>query len=64
MRYDSVFTQTGYKDTSLSKDTTYYYALQTFDNTFSNPYSPLSVIQSARPNDPPKVDTVLIINIS
>ena len=62
VRYDSVITQTGYKDTSLSKDTIFYYALQTFDNTFSNPYSPLSVIQSARPNDPPKVDTVLIIN--
>jgi hypothetical protein len=62
VRFDSVFAESVYKDTALTKDTLYFYALQTFNNSFINPYSPLSSIQLAKPNYSPLVDSVIVIN--
>lgn len=60
--FDSVQLETFYKDTALIKNISYFYAVQLYDNFFINPYSDLSSIQSARPNAPPLIDTLLIIN--
>ena len=62
VRLDSVLTQTSYLDSILLNETRYYYALQTFDGSFSNPYSFLTSVEFAKPNDPPKVDTVIVVN--
>jgi len=62
VKFDSLSTATFYEDFGLVKDSTYFFALQTYDNTFINPYSSLSIIQSAKPNEPPLVDTLVIVN--
>jgi len=62
IQFDSISTTTFFEDLGLIKDSTYFYALQTYDNTFISPYSSLSTIQSAKPNEPPLVDTVVVVN--
>ncbi len=62
LRFDSLDTATEYKDGALAKDSTYFYALQTYDNSFAIPNSVLSAIQSATPNEPPRLDTLIVIN--
>jgi subtilase family protein/type IX secretion system substrate protein/VCBS repeat protein len=62
VRLDSVGVGTEYEDGAVAKDSTYFYALQIYDNSFAIPYSPLSSIQSAKPNMPPRLDTLIVIN--
>ncbi len=59
---DSSTAGTSYIDSSVVKDSIYYYAVQVVDNTFEVPKSALSKVIFARPNAAPVVDSIAVIN--
>ena len=63
-RYDSTTTEIAYVDSTVINHQRYYYAIQTVDFSFENERSRLSATESAVPNQPPSVDTLIIKNIT
>jgi len=60
--YDSVNAQTTYIDSDVVNNQVYHYAVKSFDNSYQIPYSALTPVQTARPNEPPLVDTLIVLN--
>jgi subtilisin family serine protease len=58
--YDSVATATVYTDKLVNEGIRYFYALQAVAESYSNPFSLLSAVISAVPNEPPGVDTLIV----
>jgi subtilisin family serine protease len=59
--YDST-SSLDYLDSDVVLDSVYYYAMKTVDHNFQNPRSELSEIQSAKPNFPPRIDSLVTMN--
>ncbi len=59
---DSIYNDSQYYDVNLTTDQVYLYAIQTISSLFTQKRSPLSRKISARPNQPPEIDTLTVIN--
>ena len=59
---DSVYGSVNYTDASLTEGRLYYYAIETISSAYPQHQSPRSVTVRARPNQPPEVDSVLVLN--
>ena len=62
IKYDSTSQTSHYLDYNVLRDSTYYYAIQSVDYSYQNPFSVLSPVQVAKPNTPAKVDSVVVLN--
>jgi hypothetical protein len=60
--WDSTDAGEFFTDSLVKKDSTYFYAVQAVNNSYEVTTSALSKIQSARPNNSPLVDSVVVVN--
>jgi len=60
--WDSIDQSESFIDSLVKKDSTYYYAVQAVNNSYEVTTSALSKIQSARPNDSPEVDSIVVVS--
>ncbi len=59
---DSVAGRNRYTDDNVRADSLYFYAVRNFSSRFAEPYGPLSEVLSVRPNSPPRVDSLRVVN--
>jgi hypothetical protein len=59
--YDST-SNLNYRDANVEFNTDYYYAIKTVDHHYQDHKSNLSEIHSAKPNYPPRIDSLLTLN--
>lgn len=58
----SNLTTNTYLDTAVVNNLQYEYALSQIDNAFPIPESPFSTIATARPNQPPQLNNIIVLN--
>jgi hypothetical protein len=59
---DSIGSGESFIDSVVVKDTTYFYAVKARNYTYQINTSALSRVRSAKPNNPPQIDSLVVIN--